>query len=54
MHRRPLLFSFCLLIGFFVQATAAANPTAGEAKNHIGENATVWTKTKFFVGGSLR
>jgi DNA/RNA endonuclease YhcR with UshA esterase domain len=41
MRHRPLLFSFCLLIGFCVQAIAAANLTAGEAKNHIGENATV-------------
>jgi DNA/RNA endonuclease YhcR with UshA esterase domain len=39
-HKRPLLFSLFLLIGFLAR-TSAATLTADEAKNHIGENATV-------------
>lgn len=40
-HRAVLLCSFFLFITFLAEATTATKLTADEAKNHIGEHATV-------------
>lgn len=40
MRNRPLLLLLCLLVGL-KSATAWSSLTADQAKNHIGENATV-------------
>jgi DNA/RNA endonuclease YhcR with UshA esterase domain len=41
MRFRPLLLSLALFMGFAGQGASAATLTAEEAKNHVGENATV-------------
>jgi DNA/RNA endonuclease YhcR with UshA esterase domain len=41
MRSRSLLLSVVFLVGCFAQAIAANTLTAEEAKNHVGENATV-------------
>jgi DNA/RNA endonuclease YhcR with UshA esterase domain len=41
MRNRPLLLSLFLLIYGIGQAVAATTLTAEQAKNHVGENATV-------------